>query len=183
MSYCCYGSSIPESLEENPTSTKKILKIVVLGNSGVGKSTLIKRIVNPDCKDLASDTSVITLGVSYNGITLGGIECDIWDTAGQEKYRSIAPFYIRNSDICVIAYSLVDEQSKEDIRIWEELAFETAPTAINVIIATKLDMLTEEPEMKLSHIALSSFTGKGFDELTGVLTAAAKCCVKPYACI
>jgi len=172
---CCYGSS---AIEDDFVVVKKTVKIVVLGNSAVGKTTLINRLTIQDDTDYVLPSEPLTVGAAYTNVRLNDVECNIWDTAGQEKYRALAPIYLRNCDICVIAYSLVDEASKRDITIWDNLISTHSPNAVKVIIATMQDIRSTSSKcLSESDVVISSLTGCGIQQLKNILSAAAKAMV------
>ena len=93
-------------------------KIIFVGDSGVGKTTLINRINNEEFKDL-NESSV---GIDYysKNIKFGGEELtlQIWDTAGQEKYRGLIPTYARNAVLAFIIYDISSKKSFENLTEW-----------------------------------------------------------------
>ena len=93
-------------------------KIIFVGDSGVGKTTLINRINNEEFKDL-NESSV---GIDYysKNIKFRGEELtlQIWDTAGQEKYRGLIPTYARNAVLAFIIYDISSKKSFENLTEW-----------------------------------------------------------------
>ena len=93
-------------------------KIIFVGDSGVGKTTMINRINNEEFKDL-NESSV---GIDYysKNIKFGGEELtlQIWDTAGQEKYRGLIPTYARNAVLAFIIYDISSKKSFENLTEW-----------------------------------------------------------------
>lgn len=165
---CCYGKE--ESVLDTETlvntskeCTNKIVKITILGNCSVGKTTLINALTSK-CPE-----SIDQLVASYATATFGTTKCTIWDTAGQEKYRSITPIYLRNANICVICYSLTDSQSKADVHIWEELIVQYSPNATVLVVATKCDVNTSHCTNNDDDMVISSLTGEGIQELKDYL--------------
>lgn len=80
--------------------------VVTVGESGVGKTSLTIRFVNNQFKE----NCIATIGASYLAKTLHvkgqHIRFNIWDTAGQEKYRSLASLYYRGVDCAIIVYDI-----------------------------------------------------------------------------
>ena len=86
--------------------------VVMVGESGVGKSSLTIRFVSNHFKEHGQPT----IGASFLSKTLslqtgGSIKYNIWDTAGQEKYRSLASLYYRGVDIAIIVYDITNRVS------------------------------------------------------------------------
>ena len=97
---------------------KKQLKVILLGESGVGKTNIISRYV----KDLFQAKSLSTIGSTYiekelkrNNITY---KLHIWDTSGQERYHSITKLFLQNSDIVLLVYSIDNNQSFTNLDYW-----------------------------------------------------------------
>ena len=90
-----------------------ILKFLVLGDTGVGKTSILTRYV----EDRFSTTFSTTVGVDfcqkkvkydYEGRQLN-VQLQLWDTAGQERFRSLIPSYIRDSTVAVVVYDITSK--------------------------------------------------------------------------
>lgn len=96
----------------------KSCKLVLLGESGVGKTCIISRYV----KNLFDDRSETTSGASYASKVIqldddqGSLRLDIWDTAGQEKYRSLTKFFYKDAAIAVLVYDITRRDSFNEIQ-------------------------------------------------------------------
>ena len=98
-------------------------KVVLLGESGVGKTCIISRYVN-NTYDERSET---TNGASYASRVVEferygkSLRLDIWDTAGQEKYRSLTKFFYKDAAIAVLVYDITRRNSFDEVRkYWYE---------------------------------------------------------------
>jgi len=93
--------------------SKNSFKLVLLGQSQVGKSAIVQRLV----KDSFSKVMRSTIGACYHRKTImltdtnETVNLEIWDTAGEEKYHSIAPMYYRNAHAAIIVYDITDLKS------------------------------------------------------------------------
>ncbi|KAH8376608.1 hypothetical protein KR093_000261 [Drosophila rubida] len=101
-----------------PPQKNKLLKVIILGDGGVGKSALLTRFVS----NRYEENNFHTIGVEFmnKDITVDGEKytLQIWDTAGQERFRALrTPFY-RGSDICLLCYALDDRDSLRGLRLW-----------------------------------------------------------------
>ncbi|EJK75110.1 hypothetical protein THAOC_03182 [Thalassiosira oceanica] len=122
------------------------IKICILGESGVGKSSLALRFVSDEFKAYTEST----IGASFMSkqVTLPSTENDererlvslkLWDTAGQEKYRSLAPMYYRGSDAAVLVYDIT--KTFEELRGWVyELKNNGPPGLALVVCGNKSDL-------------------------------------------
>ena len=119
-------------------------KIIVIGDSGVGKSCLTNRATT----NLFEDTYNATVGfefLSFNvKIDEKVIKLQIWDTCGQELYRSLITNFYRNSSLAIIVYAINSKDSFEDIEMWlRELRTHSNQDAKVFLIGNKLDLENE----------------------------------------
>ena len=128
------------------------LKFVMLGNSTVGKTSLVNRcLVNRFLPYTET-----TIGASFNtkGIDIDNnkVRMDIWDTAGQERYRSLIPLYYRNADCILLCIDLSNEINfEDDIEWWlnEVNSNNKNEQRVLKIVGTKSDIKSEEVEESL----------------------------------
>ena len=115
-------------------------KIVMLGNSGVGKTALVERVTD----DVFVDAHVPTVGAQYVSLNLNlndtNVTLEIWDTAGQEVFRSLVGFYARDAKGAFILFDVTDAQSFKDLKQWIEFANDQAPDAKIIIFGNKIDL-------------------------------------------
>ena len=99
---------------------KTFVKLIVIGDSSVGKTSLIQRYVN---KTFVSQYSA-TIGADFlsKEVLIDDKVCalQIWDTAGQEKFQSLGPAFYKGSEGCIIVYDITNSQSFENVKIWRE---------------------------------------------------------------
>ena len=124
------------------------VKVVLIGESGVGKTSIIsqftKGIFNPDL-------------MSTNGATFSTkkkefkesnkiLSFEIWDTAGQEKYRSLAKMFFKDAAVALIVYDVTSKKSFEEIKAyWMDLVKENGPKkVIMYIVGNKIDLSEKE---------------------------------------
>jgi Ras-related protein Rab-5C len=117
------------------------LKLVVVGNSTVGKTCMAKVVTSGEFPEEA----IATLGASYVSklVTVDGcdVRLQIWDTAGQERYRGMTPMYFRGADVGMICYSIADSETFDAVDGWLASLKESAPTDIVVfLVGNKCDL-------------------------------------------
>ncbi|KAI8429536.1 hypothetical protein MSG28_000167 [Choristoneura fumiferana] len=138
-----------------------LLKIVILGDGGVGKSCLMSRFIS----NHFDDHSFHTIGVEFmnKSIEVNGKQytLQVWDTAGQERFKSLrTPFY-RGTDICILAYSVDDRSSFGNIKMWlnEFLHYAGVKNGIErfpfMVVGNKSDVPSREREV--SHDQLKQW--------------------------
>ncbi|XP_076140212.1 ras-related protein Rab-36 [Alosa pseudoharengus] len=128
----------------------KMSKAVVVGDLNVGKTCLINRF----CKDVFDRDYKATIGVDFEieRFELSGIpfSLQIWDTAGQEKFKCIASAYYRGAHVIITVFDMSDIRTLEHTRQWlVEALRENEPNACSVfLLGTKSDLMS--PEMRAS---------------------------------
>ncbi len=104
-----------------------LLKVIVIGDSGVGKSNLITRL----CQDRFVPSYTATIGIDFKLKTIvhDGIKykMQIWDTAGQERFQTLTPAYYKNANGIVLVYSITDRKSFKNIEKWLRQIEDSAP--------------------------------------------------------
>lgn len=155
-------------------------KVVLLGESGVGKTCIISRYVN-NTYDEKSET---TNGASYASKIIDleqynqSLRFDIWDTAGQEKYRSLTKFFYKDAAIAVLVYDITRRESFEEVRkYWYEQLKTCGEKNIVIGLAgNKCDMFDKEAvseeeartfanEIGAQFQLTSAFKNLGIDDL------------------
>lgn len=127
----------------------KSVKIVFLGPSGSGKTSIVRRQVLKAFSDTMTSTigaSFLNTTVDYKGET---IELSLWDTAGQEAYRSLAPMYYRNAKVAILVYDITDMESFNQLESWIAELDEKDMDILMVIVGNKFD-LGEQGERAVS---------------------------------
>lgn len=134
--------------------SNKIYKIVLIGDANCGKTCLAMRLKYNRFYEYAEST----IGSAYLKIDKiidnNKYELCIWDTAGQEKYRSITPYYYRNSDIILLCFNLKDNSldSYNSLKKWLKDIYNSYihPVPKIFILGLKLDIIN--PDINLSNI-------------------------------
>ena len=157
-------------------------KILTIGESGVGKTCILRRFV----ENKFLKNHLATIGIDFKTKTLNinnqEIKLKIWDTAGQERFRNITTQYYKGADGIVLVYDVTEESSYDKIRDWmEQILYNTQRDDIGlVLLGNKCDMeprtVTEEQgnkmaeELKISYFETSALNGQGIKEAFEQLT-------------
>lgn len=155
------------------------VKTVTLGESGVGKTSLVKKYVENSFEDKLPSTVGADVSIKNFDFDGGTIQLTIWDTAGQEVFRSLVEQYLRDASLAMVVFSLSDRKSFECARdYWITYLFEKCPDIIMVIVGNKLDLEREVSEdeanglackYKTEYFETSALQGIGVDEVFEVL--------------
>lgn len=145
------SNSFNETNQENNYSVDRLvydLKIILVGNSGVGKTSLLGRFLgNEFDKNYQCTISAETKAKKLNIDMSTSVNLKIWDTCGQEKYRSLIKNYYQNSSLAIIVYSVTDQTSFDDVNEWyKQIKLNTSPDCKIFLIANKVDL----PERKIT---------------------------------
>ena len=138
-----------------------IFKVLLLGNSNVGKSSLFLRFVD----DIWNDTFVPTIGVDFKIKTLEidqkKIKMQIWDTAGQERFKNIIASYYRGAHGILLIYDVTEKDSFKNLSNWLiEIEKNANKNVLKVLIGNKTDL--EEKRV------ISYNQGKEFADMYGL---------------
>ena len=122
-----------------------LIKLLLIGDSGVGKSCLLLRFSD----DSFTTSFITTIGIDFKikTIELDGkrIKLQIWDTAGQERFRTITTAYYRGAMGILLVYDVTDEQSFQNIRNWiRNIEQHAADNVDKILIGNKCDMMSEK---------------------------------------
>ncbi|CAB1449332.1 unnamed protein product [Pleuronectes platessa] len=132
------------------------LKVCLLGDTGVGKSSIVWRFVEDSFDPNINPTigaSFMTKTVQYQNELHKFL---IWDTAGQERFRALAPMYYRGSAAAIIVYDITKEESFQTLKNWvKELRQHGPPNIVVAIAGNKCDLsdAREVPEREAKDYA------------------------------
>lgn len=121
------------------------VKLVLLGEAAVGKSSLVLRFVSNDFQENKEPT----IGAAFltQKCTIGErtIKYEIWDTAGQERFASLAPMYYRNAQAAIVVYDITKPASFIKARHWVKELHEQANRDITIaLVGNKLDLVEDD---------------------------------------
>ncbi|KAK8861144.1 hypothetical protein M9Y10_012839 [Tritrichomonas musculus] len=119
-------------------------KFIIVGNSAVGKSCLLLRFDEDRFQPIHDVTVGVTFSIKTLQIDGQDIKVQIWDTAGQEIFRSITRSYYRDSNCAIIVYDITDRTSFEKIGDWVRDVRNLAPPECTIaLVGNKLDLAAQ----------------------------------------
>ncbi|KAE9467752.1 hypothetical protein C3L33_00271, partial [Rhododendron williamsianum] len=150
-------------------------KLVLLGDMGTGKTSLVLRFIKGQFFDnqvKIPDRSVMqepTIGAAFFtqilSLSEATVKFDIWDTAGQERYHSLAPMYYRGAAAAVVVYDMSSMDTFVRAKKWvQELKKQGNPNLILALVANKSDLETEREVDSEEGQQLSQENGMFFIE-------------------
>ncbi|KRW99621.1 P-loop containing nucleoside triphosphate hydrolase [Pseudocohnilembus persalinus] len=156
------------------------IKLTLLGDSMVGKSQIIMRF----CLDQFNQNTPSTLGVQFFSkqiyINDEFINLQIWDTAGQEKFRSLCKQHLLNSKGVILVYSVDNQQSYDSINYYLQLTKQSLQDIPITLVANKSDLINKEVDKKqaeyyakennMQFIEASAKDNKNIDDIFFKLT-------------
>ena len=153
------------------------LKLIVVGNQGTGKSCILNRFVN----ETFDENYQATIGLDFQSKNVTIHDQDVrlilYDTAGQEKFRSLIPMYIREAQIILLIYDISDKDSFDSIPRWIQEVLDVKNTdAVFALIGNKNDLENDRKvtfeegkkfaeENKFIFQEVSAKSGKNFETL------------------
>ncbi|XP_074581777.1 ras-related protein RABF1-like [Curcuma longa] len=146
------GLNGENSMASDPKNLR--VKLVLLGDSGVGKSCIVLRFV----RGQFDPTSKVTVGASFLSQTLAlqdstTVKFEIWDTAGQERYASLAPLYYRGAAVAIVVYDITSEETFKKAQYWvKELQKHATPGIVMALVGNKADL--QEDRVVSSQVAM-----------------------------
>ena len=150
------------------------LKILLVGDSSVGKTTLLLKYVDGKF----SDSHITTIGVEYKDkpiiLNNRNINLQIWDTSGQERYRSITKNFYRNADGILFVFDVTREDTFAHIKDWLISSDECDKDFKKIIVGNKIDLERVVSKEKIENFGkaknmkcyeVSAKTGEGLDDI------------------
>ena len=129
------------------TAYDYLMKFIIIGDSGVGKTCFLMRFAD----DSFTTSHISTIGIDFKikPIVIDGknIKLQIWDTAGQDRFRTITQTYYKGAMGVILAYDCTDENSFNNVRSWmKQLEAHATPGVSKVLVGNKSD----SPNKKIS---------------------------------
>ncbi|KAI9680967.1 MAG: hypothetical protein M1829_001047 [Trizodia sp. TS-e1964] len=133
-----------DSASSSAPKPSSSVKLVLLGEAAVGKSSLVLRFVNDDFQENKEPTIGAAFLTQKCSLPSRTIKFEIWDTAGQERFASLAPMYYRNAQSALVVYDLTKPTSLLKAKHWvAELQRQASPGIVIALVGNKLDLANE----------------------------------------
>lgn len=154
----------------NDEEVDYLLKIVIVGDSGVGKTNLLSRFT----RDYFQEDTRNTIGVDFFAMDLKvdnkSVKAQFWDTAGQEKYKAIASAYYKNAQGAIIVYDITRRETFDNVDSWlSELRQFGDPNITLMILGNKTDLVANRQVLTDEGRKLAESAGAFFMEVSGKL--------------
>ena len=131
-------------MAEEADNYEHLYKIIIIGDSGVGKSNILGRYLTNTFKQDTKSTVGVEFGSKKVTVNDVNIKLQIWDTAGQERYRAITSAYYKGSKGCFIVYDITSTQTFEDVEKWYEEINKSGDKGISIVlVGNKCDLEQE----------------------------------------
>lgn len=159
------------------SAVHKTIKVVLLGEGRVGKTSLALRFVHNTFNHSQQATlqaAFLTKQISACGQQ---VELAIWDTAGQERFHALGPIYYRDAQAALLVYDITDVDSFKRVQTWvQELKQMVGPSIVIAIAANKQDLQKQQTVTSVQsesyaasidalHVGTSAKTGEGLVEI------------------
>ena len=167
----------------NPCGPSRLFKLILLGDSGVGKTSLLLRYLDNTFFPTSLTNSTIAVDFRTKDIPLNSqtIRCQFWDTAGQEKYKALNSGYYRGAAAVFIVFGLDEVGAVEGVRRWMREVREEVGGGVEVyLVGTKRDLERGVGEQEVRGVMeeeegvgiggyweVSAKTGEGVEEMFG----------------
>lgn len=171
-----------------PNDYDHLFKLLIIGDSGVGKSSILLRFSD----NLFSGTYITTIGVDFKIRTIEvegeKVKLQIWDTAGQERFRTITATYYRGTQGVMVVYDVSNLDTFGNVRRWLQEIEQNCDDVVRILVGNKCDapdkkVSTEEGQALASQMDIPFFETSAkdnlnietvFDEITKLVLAMKK---------
>ena len=159
--------------------TVPVYKITMLGDGGVGKTSLVRR----HCTGKFNTSRVMTIGVDFQTklISFGEseVKLSIWDVAGQQRFQFVREGFYRGSMASALVYDLTDSETLKNLLKWRAEIMTSVPDVKFVVAGNKMDLFNKAEEdwggelarrIGAPYVRTSALTGDGVEDLFLELT-------------
>ena len=154
------------------------LKLIICGDILVGKTSIIRKYMEQ------SNDYLPTIGIATyrTKINVRGEETvlDIYDTAGDERYRSILPAFFRRANVAIVVFSIDRHETYEHLQYWANTLDDYCPDILRILVCNKIDLdhKISEEELRMAQsifgvnqlVMTSAITGEGIQEIFNIIS-------------
>ena len=120
--------------------TIPVLKVLIVGNGTVGKTSLVRRY----CEGSFTSSRIATIGVDFQtklvDLPSGQVKLSIWDLAGQERFAVMRPGFYKGGRSAALVFDVTAPQTLEDLPRWREELVGVVPNVPSIVIGNKIDL-------------------------------------------
>jgi Ras-related protein Rab-8A len=172
---------------ETKGRTDYLVKILIIGDSGVGKTCLLLRFA--DNSFTTSHLTTIGIDLKVRTLNIDGktLKLQAWDTAGQERFRTLTQTYYHGAAAVILAYDCTDRLTFSSVQHWSrQIQTHSSPSILKVLVATKCDrpcreVTAEEGQTLAENLGMSFFetsarSGENVEEVFRCVARSVKNC-------
>ncbi|MFW9987207.1 MAG: Rab family GTPase [Candidatus Odinarchaeota archaeon] len=130
---------------------KMLFKVVIVGDGGIGKSTMVQRLTTgefiPQKITIGTDLAVVNVQID-NKIT---VNLQIWDFAGERRFRIFLPNYSRGAAGCLLCYDITRQTSFDSLDEWFNIVNDNADNPVFILVGEKLDLADIRRSVEHKH--------------------------------
>ena len=164
-------------MKTNCAGLDRFYKILVIGESNVGKTSIILRYTDNEFKNSGISTCGVDVKCKYVSLDDLKIRLDIWDTAGQERFRGLAKNYFRGANAFILVYDITNKNSYDKLKGWMNDAKEKIQNEYKmIVVGNKTDCKNEREvdyetleefgkKNNVLYMEVSAKTGEGIDKV------------------
>ena len=164
-------------MQSNKAGLDRVYKILLIGESNVGKTSIILRYIDNEFKSSGISTCGVDVKVKFVSVDNTKIRLDIWDTAGQERFKGLAKNYFRGANGFILVYDITNKSSFDKLKGWMNDAKEKIESEYKMVVVgnkkddkknRQVDISLLEDFAKKNEVLffeVSAKTGEGIDKI------------------
>ena len=164
-------------MQSNKAGLDRVYKILLIGESNVGKTSIILRYIDNEFKSSGISTCGVDVKVKFVSVDNTKIRLDIWDTAGQERFKGLAKNYFRGANGFILVYDITNKNSFDKLKGWMNDAKEKIESEYKMVVVgnkkdnkknRQVDISLLEDFAKKNEVLffeVSAKTGEGIDKI------------------
>ncbi|PRP85631.1 hypothetical protein PROFUN_06420 [Planoprotostelium fungivorum] len=162
---------------------RKLLKVILLGDSGVGKSSLMNQYVHQQFAAEYKATIGADFLTKHVMIDNVPVTMQIWDTAGQERFQSLGVAFYRGADCCALVFDINSEKSFDSVTSWKEAQIQNPHDFCFVLLGNKVDIENQRQVLKIQRVNPLMMSGVQKESSQLVSAKNGTCVVDAFDCL